>query len=101
MEILLILTYGAICLFILKVFRVPVNKWTVPSAVLGGVVIIGTLVTAMNYNHPYSERVRKYVATTPIVPTVSGRVTDVTVRANTPVQKGDVFFRTDLAHSVS
>ena len=61
----------------------------------GGVVIIGTLVTAMNYNHPYSERVRKYVATTPIVPTVSGRVTDVTVRANTPVQKGDVLFRID------
>ncbi|TNC86462.1 MAG: efflux transporter periplasmic adaptor subunit [Alcanivorax sp.] len=95
MEMLLILTYGAICLFIFKVFRVPVNKWTVPSAVLGGVVIIGTLVTAMNYNHPYSERVRKYVATTPIVPTVSGRVTDVTVRANTPVQKGDVLFRID------
>ena len=71
MEMLLILTYGAICLFIFKVFRVPVNKWTVPSAVLGGVVIIGTLVTAMNYNHPYSERVRKYVATTPIVPTTA------------------------------
>ena len=40
MEMLLILTYGAICLFIFKVFRVPVNKWTVPSAVLGGVVAI-------------------------------------------------------------
>jgi len=95
METLLLLTYGAICLFVFKVFKVPVNKWTVPTAVLGGVVIIGALITVMNYNHPYSERVRKYVSTTPIVPTVSGRVTEVTVTANTLVKKGDVLFRLD------
>lgn len=35
MDILLILTYSALCVFIFKVFRIPLNKWTVPTAVLG------------------------------------------------------------------
>ena len=95
METLLLLTYGAICYFIFKVFKVPVNKWTVPTAVLGGVVLIGALVTVMNYNHPYSERLRKYTLTTPIVPTVSGRVLEVPVTANTLLEPGDVLFRLD------
>ena len=28
MELLLILTYAAICVAIFKLFRIPVNKWT-------------------------------------------------------------------------
>ena len=96
METLLLLTYGAICYFVFKVFKVPVNKWTVPTAVLGGVVLVGALVTLMNYNHPYSERVRKYAVTTPIVPTVNGRVIEVPVTANVMLEQGDVLFqRTD------
>ncbi|RLT93802.1 HlyD family secretion protein [Ketobacter sp.] len=95
METLLLLTYGAICYFIFKVFKVPVNKWTVPTAVLGGVVLVGALVTLMNYNHPYSERVRKYAVTTPIVPTVNGRVIEVPVTANVMLEQGDVLFRLD------
>ena len=32
MELLLIMTYAAICVTVFKVFRLPVNKWTVPTA---------------------------------------------------------------------
>jgi hypothetical protein len=37
MELLLILTYSAICVAVFKIFRIPVNKWTLPTAVLGGI----------------------------------------------------------------
>jgi hypothetical protein len=32
MELLLILTYTAICVAVFKIFRIPVNKWTLPTA---------------------------------------------------------------------
>ena len=32
MELLMILTYTAICYAIFKIFKVPVNKWTIPTA---------------------------------------------------------------------
>ncbi len=90
MDILLILTYAALCVAVFKIFRIPLNKWTVPTAVLGGVVIIGTLLLLMNYNHPYSEVVRQYYTTTPILSEVRGRVVDVPVQPHTPLKKGDL-----------
>ncbi|MCV5927091.1 hypothetical protein OFO11_34885, partial [Escherichia coli] len=48
MDLLLILTYAALCIAIFKIFNIPLNKWTVPTAVLGGVVLVGTLVLLMN-----------------------------------------------------
>ncbi|MFM4904730.1 HlyD family secretion protein [Aeromonas veronii] len=95
MDLLLILTYTALCVAIFKIFRIPLNKWTVPTAALGGVVLIGTLIMLMNYNHPYSEMARNYYLSTPIVPLVKGRVVEVPVQANQPVKKGDVLFRLD------
>ena len=95
MDLLLILTYTALCVAVFKIFRIPLNKWTVPTAALGGVVLIGTLIMLMNYNHPYSEMARNYYVSTPIVPLVKGRVVEVPVQANQPVKKGDVLFRLD------
>jgi len=95
MELLLILTYTAICVAIFKLFRIPLNKWSVPTAVLGGVVIVGALVLGMNYNHPYSEAAREYYVTTPIISEVRGRVVEVPVKANTPLKQGDVLYRID------
>ena len=95
MDFLLILTYTALCVFIFKVFNVPLNKWTVPTAFLGGIVLIGTLLMVMNFNHPFSETARQYFATTPIIPEVRGRVIEVPVQANTPVKQGDVLFKID------
>ncbi|MCH7371763.1 MULTISPECIES: HlyD family secretion protein [Aeromonas] len=93
MDLLLILTYTAICVGIFKIFKIPLNKWTVPTAVLGGIFIIGALIVLMNYNHPYSELARNYYVSTPIVPLVKGRVSEVPIQPNQKVKKGDVLFR--------
>jgi len=95
MDLLLILTYTAICIAIFKIFKIPLNKWTVPTAVLGGIALIGTLIFVMNYNHPYSEMSREYFVTTPIVPNVSGMVIEVPVTPNEALNKGDLLFRLD------
>jgi len=80
---------------IFKVFKVPLNKWTVPTAALGGVLLVGTLVFAMNYNHPYSKNGAIGFVTTPIVPNVRGLVVEIPVKANQVVKKGDILFKID------
>jgi len=89
MEMLILLTYTAICVFIFKLFKIPLNKWSVPTAILGGVVLVGVMVLAMNYNHPFTRKVRQVYVVTPIVPEVRARVLEVPVTPNTPVKKGD------------
>lgn len=95
MDLLLILTYAAICVVIFKVFKIPLNKWTVPTAVLGGIVLLGTLLLLMNYNHPYSRFAREYFVTVPINPLVTGKVVEVAVMPNVPIREGEVLFRLD------
>jgi len=95
MDLLLILTYTAICIAVFKVFKIPLTKWTVPTAALGGVIIVGALVLLMNYNHPYSNMAREYFVTTPIVPPIAGIVTSVEIEPNELVEKGTVLFRID------
>ena len=95
MDLLLILSYTAICIVIFKVFKIPLNKWSVPTAVLGGIILIGSLILLMNYNDRYSYMARQFVVTTPIVPGVGGIVTEVEVEANQLVEKGTVLFRID------
>ncbi len=97
MDLLLILTYASICVAIFKLFRIPLNKWTVPTAVLGGVLIVGALIFTMNYNHPYSEVARSYFVSVPVVPVVTGKVIEVPVKGNEVLAKGDVLFRIDPA----
>jgi len=95
MDLLLIMSYAAICIAIFKIFKIPVNKWTVPTAILGGVIIIAGLVLIMNYNHPFSPLAKRVFVTTPIVPTVKGRVVDVPVQANNPLRQGDILLTID------
>ncbi len=95
MDLLLILTYAAICIAVFKIFKIPLNKWSVPTAILGGIFLIGSLIVIMNYNHPYSEISREYFVTTPIVPIVTGKVISVSASGNTKLKKGDELFRVD------
>ncbi|EPZ2380473.1 HlyD family secretion protein [Vibrio parahaemolyticus] len=95
MDLLLILTYAALCIAIFKIFNIPLNKWTVPTAVLGGVVLVGTLVLLMNYNHPFTQLGNQVFPTTPIVSGVRGRVVEVPVQANQPLKTGDILFKID------
>ncbi|RUL97662.1 HlyD family secretion protein [Rhizobium chutanense] len=95
MDLLLILTYAAICWTIFKVFRIPVNQWTLSTAVLGGAFLISALLLIMSYNHPYSGEGRIYFTSAPVIPTVGGQVVEVPVQPDTPLKKGDVLFRID------
>jgi multidrug resistance efflux pump len=95
MELLLILIYVAICIFIFKVFKIPVNQWSLSTATLIGFFGIALLLLTMNYNHPFSKDGRIYFAVTPVLPGVRGRVIEVPVQPNAPLRAGDVLFRID------
>lgn len=77
---MLTLTYAAI----FKIFRIP-------TEVLGGIIIIDSLIILMNYNHTYSEMTRSHYISTPIVPLVKVRVEYVPITSNQKVKAG-VFY---------
>ncbi len=95
METLLILTYSSVCWLIFKIFKVPVNKWSLTTVVLGGVIMMGTIMAGMAFFHPASISARSYFVSTPIVPNVRGKVVEVVVQPNEPLKKGDVLFKLD------
>ncbi len=95
METLMLLTYAALCIVVFKVFRIPLNKWTVPTAVLGGIALIGAVIFGMNYNFPYTDVGNQVFRTVPIVSQVRGRVQSVPVKPNQMLRKGDVLFTLD------
>jgi multidrug resistance efflux pump len=95
MDLLLILTYTAFAYAAFKIFKIPVNKWTVPTAGLGGLVLVAGLVLLMSYNHPFTNEGRIYFLSAPVIPSVRGPVVEVPVTPNVPLKKGDVLFRID------
>ncbi|GGB13191.1 HlyD family secretion protein [Agarivorans gilvus] len=95
MDLLLILSYASVCIAIFKIFNIPLTKWTVPTAVLGGVIIVGALIILMNYNHPYTAHGRQIYTSVPIMPVVRGKVIEVPVQANQLLKQGDVLFKLD------
>jgi len=60
MELFIISGYAAICIALFAVMRIPLNKWTVPTASVGGVVLTFALIQLLNYYHPYSGMSRQY-----------------------------------------
>jgi multidrug resistance efflux pump len=95
MELLLALIYVSFCFVVFKLFRIPVNQWSLSTAVLGGIIGIVLLLLVMNYNHPFTSNARIYFSVTPVLPAVRGRVIEVPVEANKPLKEGDVLFRID------
>lgn len=95
MDLLIILTYVAFAWVIFKIFRIPVNQWTLATATLGGVFIVAGLILLMNYNHPYTFTAQKAVISIPITPQVTGVVSEVTDKNNQLIKKGEVLFKLD------
>ena len=75
MEMYLISGYAAVCIAVFTILRIPLNRWTVPTASIGGVFMIFALVQLLNYYHPYSATSRQYLTTTQMTPGVAERVT--------------------------
>ncbi len=97
MDLLLILTYAAVAYAVFRIFKIPVNGFTLLTAALGGAALLATLLLGMNYNHPFTTEARFYFTTTPIVPNVSGTVIDVPVKTGARVKAGEVLFQLDPA----
>jgi multidrug resistance efflux pump len=93
---LIIGTYGLLCWLVFKKFRlIPVNAYTVCTAIMIGIALLGVLGILLMKYHPASSDGRLYTVTTPIVPQVSGQVIAVPVVANVPLREGDVLFQID------
>lgn len=96
METLIMLTYIGIAWTVFKVFKVPVNKWSLTTTGLIGFFIIFFIIVLMNYNHPFTSNARVYFVTTPIIPNVSAEVIEVKVQGtHQRVSKGDTLFILD------
>jgi multidrug resistance efflux pump len=93
MDLLIILTYAAFAYGAFKLFKIPVNGFTLLTAALGGIAILSALLLGMNYNHPFSSQARFYFHTTPIVPAVSGIVAEVHAESGKMMKKDDILFR--------
>ena len=92
MDLLIILTYVALAWLVFKIFRIPINKWSVPTAALGGIFLVGTLILLMNYNHPYTFKAQKAVISIPITPQVTGIVRTIVDKPNELIKKGEILF---------
>ncbi|WP_261845170.1 HlyD family secretion protein [Aliamphritea ceti] len=95
MDLLIILIYSGFCVLIFKLFRIPLNKWSVPTAILGGIALLGTMILLMNFNHPYGKFSKEVYAVVPVVPPVKGIVQTVEVKPNIPLKQGDILFTID------
>ena len=63
MELFIISGYAAICIVTFTVLRIPLNRWTVPSASVGGLVLSFALIQVLNFYHPHSDTSRQYLTT--------------------------------------
>ncbi|MDU7305303.1 MAG: HlyD family secretion protein, partial [Escherichia coli] len=90
MDLLIVLTYVALAWAVFKIFRIPVNQWTLATAALGGVFLVSGLILLMNYNHPYTFTAQKAVIAIPITPQVTGIVTEVTDKNNQLIPERDI-----------
>src|SRR5215468_3454652 len=95
MEILLVAIYVALCMAVFKIFRIPVNEWSLSTAALIGIFGIFLLVLGMSYNHPFTTNARIHYAVTPIFRTAKGRVIELPVEPHTPLKDGDILLRLD------
>jgi multidrug resistance efflux pump len=91
----LVIVYSMIMFFVFKVLKVPLNKWTGTTAVLGGVVSIGFILLMMGMYHPFTKEARIYTLTTPVLPTVKGRIIEVNVKTGDRVKAGESLFQID------
>ena len=77
MELLIISGYIAICISLFAILRIPLNKWTVPTASVGGIVLTFALIQLLNYYHPYSGISQQYMAVKPISTDDTGQATNL------------------------
>ena len=95
MEVILLAIYFSFCWIIIRIFKIPINQWTITTVFLGAVIMLGGILMSMAYFHPASKVARSYFISTDIVSNVRGRVIEIPVETNVLLEKGDVLFKID------
>lgn len=96
MELILLIIYSIIVWLIF--FKFKLLPWNIVSQVIVVTLpIIGltVIILFMNIVAPSSHDVRTMNYVIPVVPRVTGQVTEVPVEPNRPIKKGDVLFKID------
>jgi multidrug resistance efflux pump len=95
MELILLTIYFTFCWIIIKIFKIPINQWTITTVFLGAVIMMGSILMSMAYFHPASKVARSYFISTDIVSNVRGKVIEIPVKTNVPLEKGDILLKID------
>jgi len=96
MELILLIIYSVIVWLIF--FKFKLLPWNITSQVIVvtiPVIMLTVLILFMNICAPSSSDVRAQNYVIPIVPRVTGQVTEVPIEPNRPIKKGDVLFKID------
>src|SRR4029079_12859126 len=96
MELILLIIYSVIVWLIF--FKFKWLPWNITSQVIVvtiPVIAITILILFMNIVAPSSHDVRSMNYVIPIVPRITGQVTEVPIEPNRPIKKGDVLFKID------
>jgi len=96
MELILLIIYSVIVWLIF--FKFKLLPWNITSQVIVVTIPIfalTVLILFMNIVAPSSSDVRAQNYVIPIVPRVTGQVTEVPIEPNRPINKGDVLFKID------
>ena len=96
MEIILLIIYSIIVWFIF--FKKKWLPWNITSQVIVvtiPIIFLAIIILFMNIVAPSASDVRAMNYVIPIVPRVTGQVTEVPIEPNRPIKKGDVLFKID------
>lgn len=96
MEIILLIIYSVIVWLIF--FKYRLLPWNITSQVIVvtlPVIGLTLIILFMNIVAPSSHDVRAMNYVVPVVPRVTGQVTEVPIEPNRPIKKGDVLFKID------
>ena len=96
MELILLLIYSVIVWLIFFKFKwLPWNITSQVVVVTIPIIALTILILFMNIVAPSSHDVRAMNYVIPVVPRISGQVTEVPIEPNRPIKKGDVLFKID------
>jgi hypothetical protein len=84
MEMFIISGYIAICIVVFTIFRIPLNRWAVPTASVGGVLLVFALIQVLNFYHPHSSMSRQHLVTTPVAAADGGQAADLPLTFQEP-----------------
>jgi multidrug resistance efflux pump len=96
MELILLIIYSVFVWLIF--FKFKLLPWNIISQVIVvtlPIIALTVLILFMNIVAPSSSDVRAMNYVVPIVPRVTGQVTEVPIEPNRPIKKGDVLFKLD------